>query len=227
MSPTPRVIFIRHGETEWSRSGQHTSTTNLPLTTEGEHQMKATGHSFVGEHKLIKPTSVTHVFISPRERAQKTFELMFEDVDRDVVAKIPTTTTEDIREWTYGDYEGMHTKDIRALRKSRGLDQERDWLIWYDGCENGETPEEVTTRLDRLIEEIHEIQGKAIEEDKASDILIFAHGHILRAFVLRWLKRDLQPPAFIMDAGGVGVLSYEHHNVKEPALCIGSAIKPF
>ena len=134
-------------------------------------------------------------------------------------------TEERIVEWGYGDYEGLFTGEIRKLRKSRGLDTERDWDIWRDGTEGvgGEGPESVSDRLDGLIEEISALHGKAMEEGGvAADVVVVAHGHILRAFVKRWLGLDLDDGLNLMlEPGGVCGLSYSHGNIKERAVLVG------
>ncbi|CAN6611143.1 sedoheptulose 1,7-bisphosphatase [Trichomonascus vanleenenianus] len=218
---TPRVIIMRHGETEWSKSGQYTSRTDLPLTENGRKLVAATGQAMVGDNRLIHPDHLEKIFVSPRLRAHQTLDILFQD-HKEELAKIPVEVAEDVREWEYGDYEGMITKDIRELRKSRGLDTERPWQIWRDGCENGESPEQITERLDRLIDKIVAIHHKAVVENRYSEVLVVAHGHSLRAFVLRWVNRKVEEnPSIILEAGGVGVLSYEHHNCDERALCLG------
>lgn len=185
--------------------------------------MHATGVHLIGDDRLIVPEHIEKVFVSPRLRARQTLDLLFES-HQEEVKNIPIEVTEDIREWEYGDYEGMKTADIRALRKSRGLDKDQPWSIWRDGCENGEMPDQVAARLDKLIDEIVSIQRKAIEEERHSEILIVAHGHILRCLTLRWVKREInENPSLILEAGGVGVLSYEHRNCDEPAICLGGA----
>ncbi len=91
----------------------------------------------VGSGKLIDPSKLTHIFVSPRQRAQKTLDLLLGDDQKDALVKEGRVTiTEDIAEWDYGDYEGFLTKEIRARRKEKGLD--REWDIWVDGCEGGE-----------------------------------------------------------------------------------------
>ena len=93
----------------------------------------------VGSGKLINPSRVTHVYVSPRKRAQTTLDLLLGNVQKDTLmggGKI--TITEDIAEWDYGDYEGLLTQEIRARRKEKGLDKEKPWDIWVDGCEGGE-----------------------------------------------------------------------------------------
>ncbi|KAI1474643.1 hypothetical protein K445DRAFT_320649 [Daldinia sp. EC12] len=239
---TPRVFVVRHGETEWSLSGKHTSVTDIPLTANGEKRVKATGRALVGDDRLIVPKQIAHIYVSPRKRAQRTFELLNLGIADPLPWKIhgarPTDAshpcnarvevTEDIREWDYGEYEGITSPEIREIRVKQGLTQK--WDIWRDGCVGGESPEDVTHRVDRLIKEIREkwhapVIGKPQSEEQApGDVLLVAHGHILRAFAMRWVGKSLQDgPAFLLEAGGVGILSYEHHNINEPAILLGGA----
>lgn len=130
--------------------------------------------------------------------------------------------TEDIREWDYGLYEGIRPSQARASRKERGLDKDRPWNIWVDGCEGGESPAEVTTRLDRVIAKIRDIQGPYMNGEKGVDVVIVAHGQILRAFTRRWLGFEVGVKLpMMLEPGAVGVLSYEHRNVDEPAFMLG------
>ena len=122
------------GETEWSKSGRFTGITELELTENGIKQVLGTGKILVGTGKLIDPTKLTHIFISPRRRAQKTYDLLFNDIGE----KTKVNTTDELAEWDYGKYEGLLTQEIRDRRKSQGLDQESPWDIWRDGCEDGE-----------------------------------------------------------------------------------------
>ncbi|KAI5921744.1 phosphoglycerate mutase [Camillea tinctor] len=241
---TPRVFIVRHGETEWSLSGKHTGTTDIPLTANGEKRVKATGRALVGHDRLIAPKQLAHIYVSPRTRAQNTFELL----NLGIQDPLPWKThyggaaleasphrcrarveiTDDIREWDYGDYEGITSAEIRDLREREGLG--RDWDIWRDGCAGGESPKDVTDRVDRLIKEIRgKWQAPVIGKPKSSqtppgDVLIVAHGHILRAFAMRWIGKELpEGPTLLLEAGGVGTLSYEHHNINEPAILLGGA----
>ncbi|KAI3399510.1 hypothetical protein diail_6532 [Diaporthe ilicicola] len=244
---TPRVFIARHGETEWSLSGKHTGVTDIPLTADGEKRVKATGRALVGNDRLIVPNKLTHIFVSPRKRAQRTFELLnlgFKDLPWDahgpagdapgLACNARIEITEDIREWDYGDYEGITSAEIRRLRRDQGLDE--NWDIWRDGCPGGESPDDVTKRLDRLIATIRsehqapfmqkEHQGEDMHSSShgTGDVLVVGHGHILRAFAMRWVGKTLQEgPTFLMEAGGIGTLSYEHHNVNEPAILLGGA----
>jgi broad specificity phosphatase PhoE len=149
--PTPRVFVMRHGkiitnlqllklmaslgQTEWSQNGRYTGSTDIPLTEIGEAQVQSTAKIVYGKGKLIDPSNLAHVYISPRTRAQKTFSLLTEG---QVEGSFQKETTEDLAEWGYGLYEGLVTKEIRKERKERGLDTETEWDIWRDGCEGGE-----------------------------------------------------------------------------------------
>lgn len=238
---SPRVFVVRHGETEWSLNGRHTGSTDIPLTANGEKRVKATGRALVGNDRLIAPRKLAHIYVSPRKRAQLTFELLNlglkhplpwsphaapEEVGPACEAQVEVT--EDIREWDYGDYEGITSPQIRELRKQQGLDP--GWDIWRDGCPGGESPSDITTRLDRLIKEIRDRWHEpAMSHPRSAapvrgDVLIVAHGHILRAFAQRWAGQSLhEGPIFLLEAGGVGTLSYEHSSIREPAILLGGA----
>ncbi|KAF2149629.1 phosphoglycerate mutase-like protein [Myriangium duriaei CBS 260.36] len=238
---TPRVFIIRHGETEWSLNGRHTGTTDIPLTANGEKRIRATGHALVGDDRLIVPKNLAHIYVSPRHRAQRTLELLdlgckepmpwqkgvageASGRGRETEAKVQVT--EAVREWDYGDYEGLTSKTIREQRQEKG---EGGWDIWRDGCPGGESPQQISERLDTVIKEIRQkYHGPAIGKPKGSaepfDVLIVAHGHILRAFAARWIGKDIaENPNLILEAGGVGTLSYEHHSLDEPAILLGGA----
>lgn len=256
VSPTPRCIIVRHGQTEWSKSGHYTGSTDLPLTAFGESQMIRTGQ-VVFANKFVDPNHITYVFTSPRQRARRTVELVLRDLSAEQKAKVRVIVDEDLREWEYGDYEGLLTKEIVELRKSRGLDKERPWNIWRDGCENGESTYEFGLRLSRAIARIQELHRQHMSQGIPSDIMVFAHGHALRYFAGLWFKMgktksceepweiekpitcdhpELVPdirlqeyryldenPNFLLDAGGMGVLSYAHHNIEEPSLALAGA----
>lgn len=124
---------------------------------------------------------------------------------------------------SYSAYEGLKPKEIRQLREEKGLNTASDpWDIWRDGCEDGESPAQVTARIDSLIARIKDIQGPNMHGENPSDIVLVAHGHLTRAFAKRWLGYPLDfPLSLMMEPGGVGVLSYQHHSVDEPALLLG------
>jgi len=132
----PRLYVVRHGETEWSRSGQHTGRTDLPLTAAGEAEARTLAPRLSG---LI----FDRVYSSPRLRARQTCELA------GLGGQIETEP--DLAEWDYGDYEGLRAEEIRAQRP--------DWNIYRDGCPNGESPEQIAARADGLIARLRTWQG--------------------------------------------------------------------
>jgi len=148
---TPRVFLVRHGETEWTKNGRYTGTTDLDLTLAGETQVRSTASKLVGLGKLIDPKRVVKVWVSPRKRTVRTFEILFNssfssssgsalnslNVEIGMEDK-RVIVAEELAEWDYGDYEGLVVADIRRGRKERGLDGEREWNIWRDGCDGGE-----------------------------------------------------------------------------------------
>jgi len=206
--PIPRLFLIRHGETEWSLNGRHTGTTDIPLTQRGEEQISSRAGHIVGEGKLIDPKNLCHVFVSPRQRADRTFHLLFAGVDHTPSHSL----TEEVREWDYGDYEGLLTHEINE--KSPG------WSIWKTGCPGGESAEAMCARVDSVIHKVHEIHRQYFEEGKGSrDVLIVAHGHFSRVLIARWVEFSLELGThFNVEPAGVAVLSYNHQSLKEPAL---------
>jgi probable phosphoglycerate mutase len=184
--PHPTVYLARHGETEWSLSGQHTGLTDLPLTPRGEINARALAPRLAG-------LSFAKVFTSPLQRARRTCELAgFADV---------AETMADLVEWNYGDYEGVTTHDIHRKRPG--------WQVFRDGCPNGEMPDQVATRADRVIARLRAVDG---------DVLCFSSGHFLRVLVARWLQL---PPKdgtlFLLSTASLSALSYEH-DMTEPAI---------
>ena len=135
----PLLYVVRHGATEWSRSGQHTGRTDLPLLPEGEDQARATG-------SLLANIDFSLVLCSPLQRAQRTCELAGL-LDRAV-------TDNDLQEWDYGDYEGVTTQTIRETIPG--------WTVWSGTCPNGETIEQVSKRADRVIKRVRNESGNAI-----------------------------------------------------------------
>ncbi|POS86091.1 hypothetical protein EPUL_001035 [Erysiphe pulchra] len=214
----PRIFLIRHGETEWSILGKHTGKSDIKLTANGETQVLRSGKVLVGPGRIIDPRRLVKIFVSPRIRAQQTSKLLFPSTEHAHLLE----TSENIREWEYGIYEGLLTAEIKSQRKERGLDVDRSWNIWIDGCEDGESPEEVTHRLDEMIDQIKDIQRPYMHGEDSADIVLIAHGHILRAFAKRWIEFELSMKLPLMlEPGAVGVLSYDHHNIDEPAMLLG------
>ena len=221
LTSIPRCCLHNIGETEWTISGRYTGRSEIPLTANGEVQVSSSAKKLVGPGKIIDPSKIAGVFVSPRARALRTFELLLDDRSRSELES-KTEVTENIREWEYGLYEGLLTAAIRSERKERGLDQEKPWNIWLDGCENGESAAEVSNRLDQVITRIREIQGPYMHGEQGADVILIAHGHILRAFAKRWIGFPLGTALpMMLEPGAVGVLSYEHHKVDEPAFLLG------
>ena len=138
MSPTPsrRVYFIRHGQTEWSLSGRHTGRSDIPLTAQGEDQARELA-------AWLRPIRFSRVFSSPRQRARRTCMLAGLGPQAEI--------DPDLEEWDYGDYEGKRSPDIRKDRP--------DWNAFRDGCPGGEMPAQVSARADRLISRLSTMDG--------------------------------------------------------------------
>ncbi|KAJ5342193.1 hypothetical protein N7541_011317 [Penicillium brevicompactum] len=252
----PRCFIIRHGETEWSLNGRHTGQTDLPLTANGEKRIQATGKALVGNDRLVVPKKLSHIYVSPRHRAQRTLELLEigcrerlpwnerRDSAEAIRTEAEVEITEAVREWDYGDYEGLTSKQIREQRAERGRGLGIFGLM--DVLVESISPEDVVRRLDALIAEIRtKYQKPCLDdpEDTKGDVLVVAHGHILRAFAMRWTGKPLTDTSFILEAGGIGTLryelfilvvisgidisvpanrsSYEHHSIDEPAIILG------
>jgi broad specificity phosphatase PhoE len=131
-----QLYLIRHGETEWSISGQHTGGTDIPLTAHGENEARTLA-------PLLREVDFARVLTSPRRRARRTCELAGLGSVSDVEP--------DLAEWDYGEYEGQRTVDIREGRPG--------WNVFRDGCPGGETPAHVSHRADRLIARLLALSG--------------------------------------------------------------------
>ncbi|KAG0152465.1 hypothetical protein CROQUDRAFT_35398 [Cronartium quercuum f. sp. fusiforme G11] len=210
----PKVYCVRHGPTEWSLNGRHTGTTDLPLTAGGELIISQSSPRLVGPGKILDPRLISSTFVSPRTRAQRTFELLFPSEDSRPRAEV----VEDIREWTYGDYEGLWKHEVVKIRAEKGLKSGKGgWDIWVDGCEGGESPEEMVIRTDRVVERVKALHRAWMEDpsrkedDVGGDVLIVAHGHFSRCFVARWLGLPLHMGGrFAVDTGSVTIGQYYH-----------------
>ena len=173
------VVLARHGETEWSLSGRHTGTTDLPLTEAGRRQASALG-------SRLAAWTFSLVLTSPLQRALETCRL----AGYGERARL----TPGLVEWNYGRYEGLTSKQIEEIHPN--------WSLWRDGGPGGETAPDVGRRADRVIAEVRAAAG---------DVLIFAHGHVLRVLASRWLA---EPPEggrhYALQTATLSVLTYEH-----------------
>jgi broad specificity phosphatase PhoE len=178
----PALILVRHGETIWSAGGRHTSFSDIPLTEHGRDQARRAGSRLSG-HPFAR------VLTSPRHRAVETCRLTGLG-DRAEV-------DDDLREWDYGDYEGLTSEEIWA--KSPG------WTLWAEGCPGGERGPEVAARADALIARVRATMGQG------DDVIAFAHGHVLRVIGARWAAQDLGVGAALgLSTASISVLGWEH-----------------
>jgi len=172
------VFAVRHGETAWSLSGQHTGTTDIPLTQSGRRLAERM-------RPVLAKEAFALVLCSPMQRARETCALAGLGGDRAVIDP-------DLAEWNYGRYEGLTPKQIHEGAPG--------WLIFRDGCPRGEAPEEVGARVDRVI-----ARARAAN----ADVALFAHGHVLRVFVARWIGLPAgSGQHFLLDTGTLCILGY-------------------
>jgi len=185
----PEVYYVRHGETAWSLSGQHTGTTEVPLNEDGE----AKARQLAGTLRGIR---FDRVWVSPRQRAQRTYELSG--------VPIPAEVEPDLAEWDYGDYEGVTSKDVKADRP--------DWNLFLHGCPGGESPEQVSARADRLVAKLKGLSGK---------IALYGHGHFGRVLGARWVDYPVSAgQRLLLSTASVSILGFEHHSEDEPTLTL-------
>ncbi len=185
--PSGRLILVRHGETEWSRSGQHTGLTDLPLLPEGEDAAKEV-------RPVLEEFNFVHVRCSPLQRAQRTAEL---------VGLKPDVIDKNLLEWDYGGYEGVTTKEIR----------ERTGYLWsvfehgvIPGDTPGETVEEVAGRASRVLEEIY-------PHLHHGDVALVGHGHCLRILAGVYLRQNPRWGRRVtFETGKVAVLGHHHED---------------
>ena len=169
--------LVRHGETEWSKSGQHTGRTDIPLTDKGTQEADAIGW-------VLKDKKFDLVLSSPMQRARATADRAgFRSYDIEP----------NLREWDYGDFEGISTPDIRKGRPG--------WGLWKDGVPNGETVDQVGARADAVI---------ARAETTGGNVLLFGHGHILRILIARWLGlAAVEGKDFLLETATLTTLGHE------------------
>lgn len=162
MTELPRLWLVRHGETEWSRSGQYTGLTDLPLTAHGEDQARHAGATLAAIQEA--GTTFDLVMTSPSQRATHTAEL----------AGFPDAEVVDFaHEWDYGDYEGVRSADVRTKNP--------DYLIWDDGVPAGESIDQVAARAASIVERVR------TELADGGNAVLFSHGHFSRILAATWL----------------------------------------
>jgi len=191
MSITPsRVFLLRHGETEWSITRQHTGRTDIPLTDEGRRQAERLGAPLSRERFAL-------VLVSPLKRALETARLAgFATRETGLATGEKSSVAEiepDLVEWDYGDYDGLTSTDIRRDRPG--------WTPWEGGYPGGETLDDLAARADRVLARLRPVDG---------DVALFAHGHILRVITARWLEQPAVMAArYYLATGTLSILGWE------------------
>lgn len=176
-----RLILLRHGETEWSRSGRHTGRTDIELLELGREQA-ALAADAIGDLALRDPLVVS----SPRKRALVTAELAGLSVDE--VSPL-------LAEWDYGAYEGLTTPQIRETVP--------DWTVWTHESPGGESAAQVSARADAAI-------ALALEHMQSRDVVFVGHGHFSRSILSRWVELPVSEGVrFSMAAASIAVCGYE------------------
>ena len=177
-----RLILLRHGETEWSLSGQHTGRTDIDLTENGREQAKLAGITL--ERLALKNPLVVS---SPRRRALVTAELAGLAVDE--ISPL-------LAEWDYGDYEGLTTHDIRT--------ETPGWLLWTYGCPGGESVDQVSMRADQAL-------TLALDHLPDRDVVFVSHGHFSRSVITRWVEQPLHEGSrYGFGTAAVAVCGFEY-----------------
>jgi probable phosphoglycerate mutase len=193
-----RLLLLRHGETEWSKSGKHTGRTELELTETGREQATLAAEA-LADLQLRDPV----VMSSPRHRALVTAELAGLTVDE---------VTPLLAEWDYGDYEGLTTPEIRETVP--------DWTVWKYGCPNGESVAAITVRADRAV-------AVALSHMESHDVVFVGHGHFSRAVMTRWMELPISEGIRVsMAAASIAVCGFEHGVRQITALGLTGHVNP-
>ena len=180
-SPGPELWLLRHGATDWARSGRHTGRTDRPLLPEGEEEARRLAPVLAG-------VTFDAVLTSPLQRARRTCELAGLGASAQIC--------DDLREWDYGDYEGITTAAIRQSVPG--------WTVFSHPCPGGESLEQVETRCQRLLNQCQALSGEHRR------LALFAHGHILRALAGTWLGLGPAGGALLsLSTGTVSMLGHE------------------
>jgi broad specificity phosphatase PhoE len=187
MDGMAEIVLIRHGETEWSATGRHTSVTEVRLTDGGERQT-------LQMRKLLTQRAFTQVLVSPRKRALRTAELL---------GLSPLQVDPDLVEWDYGGYEGRTTREVRA-------EVDPCWTIWTHGVIPGATPGETVEQVGRRATAA---MSRVLPLLDRGDVAVVAHGHWLRVFAAIWID---MPPAsgahLRLDTASLSVLGFERED---------------
>ena len=195
----PQLLVIRHGETEWSRTGRHTGRTDVPLNDQGRDEARDAARTLDG-------WNIACAYTSPLGRARETAELV--EPARGVVVD------PDLVEWDYGIYEGRTTPEIR--------EEEPEWSVWTHLMKGGETTEQVGARVDRFL-------TRVLGELDAGNAAVFAHGHVLAILIARWCELDpIEGRRFPLATATVSLLGWHREDRVIRALNhrVGDALDP-
>lgn len=188
-----KLFLVRHGETEWSLSGQHTGRTDIPLTPHGEEEARCLV-------PWLKDIHFSIALCSPRQRALRTCVL----AGLGTLARVE----HDLAEWDYGDYEGLRSPDI--------IKQRPGWNIFVDGGPNGESPQDVSARADRLISRLETLDG---------NVALFSHGHFSRVLTARWLGfAVVGGQRFMLDTGSLSILRNDPRHPELRVIALWNAV---
>jgi len=177
-----QLILVRHGATEWSRSGQHTGRTDIDLTAEGVSQARALA-------PLVAKFEISRTLSSPLRRAVRTAEL---------VGLAEPRIDDDLLEWDYGSYEGRTTAEISA-------DLGREWSVWSDPIPGGESLAELAQRVGRVVERVRPLT------ERGETVALVSHGHALRVLATCWLREPPEFGRLLaLSTASLSVLGYEH-----------------
>ncbi len=181
------LYLLRHGETEWSKTGRHTGWTDIPLTDHGREQAAALAPA-------LADADLGLVLSSPLQRAQETARLAGLDID---------ALDDDLKEWDYGGYEGLTTAEIREQTGNP------DWLIWDYPIPPGQTPGESSDHVAERARRVLTRVAPVLQDGR--DVMLVAHGHVLRILTASWLALpSTDGRLFFLEPAGIGALGHEH-----------------
>ena len=199
-----KVCLIRHGETTWSLTGQHTGVTDLDLTAHGENQARSLA-------PRLQALGITQVLVSPRLRARRTCEL----AGLGALAEVEP----DLAEWNYGEHEGRRSVDIQQ--------DDPGWDIWRDGCPGGESPADIGARADRLIKQLTERLTEQSNEQPhrtSGTVALFSHGQFGVALATRWIGLPvIEGQHFTLHPASISLLGIHPHHANRRVIELWNA----
>ncbi len=189
MSAALQLYLIRHGETAWSITGRHTGFTDIVLTAHGEDEARALAPS-------LRTVHFTRILTSPLLRARQTCQLAgfgtYAEIEPDLV------------EWDYGDYDGRRTVDIQ--------DERPGWNVWRDGCPQGESPQNMSDRADRLLARLRDLSG---------NVALFSHGQFGSAVAARWIGLGvIEAQHLALGPASISILAHEAGHPRVPVISL-------